>query len=240
MVGAVIQGANHHTMPHNSTSDVVFLHAHTGHNVQCVTPQGQAHCVNANKGAYEEVRIKHHNGSFYIQSVRNGNNLQCPPDCRVKFENKNEGAWEAWDIEHQGDKVFFVSKHTKKVLQCTPSGELKCDNHNRMAYETFHILHRDGNKCAMPPLPSRSLSLTLARSLSCALSLSLSLALIDLARNGAVGKGRAASCRCISKVARVRSSAHTYLCRSASRARAFRCQIRLVFDQGSLLHLHPC
>ena len=98
--------------------------------------------------AFPQLRIKHHNGDYFIQSVRNGHNLQCPPDCIVKFENGNEGAYEKWDIETHstqwGTGFFFVSKHTGKVLQSTPSGELKCDNQNRKEYETFHILDRDG------------------------------------------------------------------------------------------------
>jgi stress response protein SCP2 len=61
-------------------SEVIYLRTHTGNNVQCVDMPGKAQAVNANKGGYEQIRIKHHNGSYYIQSVRNGNNLQCPPD----------------------------------------------------------------------------------------------------------------------------------------------------------------
>jgi len=139
------------SIPRNSTSDVLFLHSpNNGKNVQCVDDQGQAFSTNSNRGAWEELRIKHHNGDYFIQSVRNGHNLQCPSDCVVKFENGNEGAYEKWDMEtHQtqwGTGFFFVSKHTGKVLQSTPSGELKCDNQNRKEYETFHVLDRDGSQ----------------------------------------------------------------------------------------------
>eukprot|EP00729_Bicosta_minor_P007175 gene7175-17692_t len=128
-----------------STSEVLFLRAHTGNNVQCATKEGKVGCANVKKGPHEEIRIQHAvDGSYFIQSVRNGHFLQCPPSNIVKFENKNQQLWEAWGIEHRADDTFFfVSKHTGNVLQCTPDGVLKCDNKNRMTFETFNLVNAD-------------------------------------------------------------------------------------------------
>ena len=56
-------------------------------------------------------------GTYIIQSVKDGKNLQCDPRSGAcRFANHNKGGWERWKLEVRGGDVFFVSHIGKACL----------------------------------------------------------------------------------------------------------------------------
>lgn len=97
---------------------------------------GIAFALNENKGSWEAVQFKRgNNGTSFIRSEKNGNNLQVDPNGGIcKFANKNMGAWETFRIEARMGKIFLIA-HTGNVVQVTPDGTVRALNHHRGSWE---------------------------------------------------------------------------------------------------------